>query len=61
MRTRGNGQPAFGCYLPDPHAPIARAYGLIVLTIAGTRISAITWFSERSLFGHFALPRTLPG
>jgi RNA polymerase sigma-70 factor (TIGR02960 family) len=58
--TRANGQPAFGCYLPDPQAPIARAYGLIVLTLAGERISAITWFSERSLFAHFGLPRTLP-
>ena len=25
--TRANGQPAFGCYLPDAQAPIARAYG----------------------------------
>ena len=58
--TRANGQPAFGCYLPDPQAAVARAYGLMVLTLAGERISAITWFSERSLFGHFALPRTLP-
>jgi RNA polymerase sigma-70 factor (ECF subfamily) len=23
LPTRANGQPAFGCYLPDPHAPIA--------------------------------------
>jgi hypothetical protein len=58
--TRANGQPAFGCYLPDPQATIARAYGLMVLTLTGERISAITWFSERSLFAHFALPRTLP-
>lgn len=58
--TRANGQPAFGCYLPDPQAAIARAYGLIVLTIADERISAITWFGERSLFAHFGLPRTLP-
>jgi RNA polymerase sigma-70 factor (TIGR02960 family) len=57
--TRANAQPAFGCYLPDPHAPIARAYGLMVLTLSDERISAITWFSERSLFPHFGLPRTL--
>src|SRR2546427_9220621 len=42
--TRANGQPAFGCYLPDAQAPIARAYGLMVLTLTGERISAITWF-----------------
>jgi RNA polymerase sigma-70 factor (TIGR02960 family) len=58
--TRANGQPAFGCYLPDAQAAIARAYGLFVLTLEGDRISAITWFAERSLFPHFGLPRTLP-
>jgi RNA polymerase sigma-70 factor (ECF subfamily) len=58
--TRANGQPAFGCYLPDPQAPVARAYGLIALTLTDDRISAITWFGERSLFAHFGLPRTLP-
>jgi RNA polymerase sigma-70 factor (TIGR02960 family) len=58
--TRANGQPAFGCYLPDPQAAIARAYGMMVLTLAHDRISAITWFGERSLLAHFGLPRTLP-
>jgi RNA polymerase sigma-70 factor (ECF subfamily) len=58
--TRANGQPAFACYLPDAQAPIARAYALFVLTLEGDRISAITWFADRSLFGHFGLPRILP-
>jgi RNA polymerase sigma-70 factor (TIGR02960 family) len=57
--VRANGQPAFGCYLPDQAAPIARAYGLMVLTLGDERVSAITWFSERSLFARFGLPRTL--
>jgi hypothetical protein len=60
VATRANGQPAFGCYLPDPQAAIAHAYGLLVLTLQGDRISAITWFVDRSLFPHFGLPRTLP-
>lgn len=60
VATRANGQPAFGCYLPDAHAPIARAYGLMVLTLTGDSISAITWFGERSLLPRFGLPRTLP-
>jgi RNA polymerase sigma-70 factor (TIGR02960 family) len=60
VATRANGQPAFGCYLPDPQAAIAHAYGLLVLTLQGERISAITWFVDRSLFPHFGLPRTLP-
>jgi hypothetical protein len=58
--TRANGQPAFSCYLPDAQAAISRAYGLFVLTLEGDRVSAITWFAERSLFPHFGLPRTLP-
>jgi RNA polymerase sigma-70 factor (TIGR02960 family) len=58
--TRANGQPAFGCYLPDAHAAIARAYGLMVLTLQGGRISAITWFADLGVFPHFGLPRTLP-
>ena len=58
--TRANGQPAFGCYVPDAHAAIARAQGLMVLTLDGDRISAITWFGDRSIFPHFGLPRTLP-
>jgi RNA polymerase sigma-70 factor (TIGR02960 family) len=57
--TRANGQPAFGCYLPDPHAPIARACGLMVITLTEDHVSAISWFSERSLLSHFGLPRTL--
>jgi RNA polymerase sigma-70 factor (ECF subfamily) len=59
--TRANGQPAFGCYLPDPQAAVLRAYGLMVLTLVEDAVSAITWFGERSLLAHFGLPRTLPG
>jgi RNA polymerase sigma-70 factor (TIGR02960 family) len=58
--VRANTQPAFACYLPDAHGVIARAYALFVLTLEGDRISAITWFSERSLFPRFGLPRTFP-
>jgi RNA polymerase sigma-70 factor (TIGR02960 family) len=57
--TRANGQPAFGCYLPDPHAPIAHAHGLLVLTLAGDHIAAITRFLDNSLLPTFGLPRTL--
>jgi RNA polymerase sigma-70 factor (TIGR02960 family) len=57
--TRANTQPAFGCYLPDPQTTIARAYGIMVLTLEGDRISAITWFGDKSVFPRFGLPRTL--
>ena len=58
--TRANGQPAFGCYLPDPHAAVARPYGMIVVTLAGNAVAAITWFTDTGVFRHFGLPRTLP-
>jgi len=57
--TRANGQPAFGYYLHDVHAPVAHANGLVVLTLAGDKISAITRFGDNSLLPHFGLPRTL--
>jgi RNA polymerase sigma-70 factor (TIGR02960 family) len=58
--TRANTQPAFGCYLPCAHTPLARPYGMIVLTLRGDQISAITWFSDSSVFPRFGLPRALP-
>jgi RNA polymerase sigma-70 factor (TIGR02960 family) len=58
--TRANTQPAFGCYLPDAQAAIARPYGLLVLTLDEDAIAAITWFADSGLFRHFGLPRTLP-
>jgi RNA polymerase sigma-70 factor (ECF subfamily) len=57
--TRANGQPAFGCYFPDAQTDIARPYGLVVLTLEGDRISAITWFAGNSVFPQFGLPRIL--
>jgi len=57
--TRANGQPAFGCYLRDPHAPVGHAYGLMVLTLRGDRVAAITGFPDTSVFRSFGLPRTL--
>lgn len=57
--TRANTQPAFGCYFPSPQTEIARPYALLVLTLEGDRISAITWFGGSSVFPHFGLPRIL--
>jgi RNA polymerase sigma-70 factor (TIGR02960 family) len=59
--TRANSQPAFGCYLPDAHAAIARPTGLVVLTLEGDAIAAMTWFADTGVFRHFGLPRILPG
>jgi RNA polymerase sigma-70 factor (TIGR02960 family) len=60
VHTGANMQPAFGCYLKDNQSPIARAHGLIVLTLEDDRISAITRFLDSSVYPHFGLPRTLP-
>ncbi|MBO0837061.1 MAG: RNA polymerase subunit sigma-70, partial [Actinobacteria bacterium] len=75
LPTRANFQPAFGYYLPDPsrfcarqqHAPdgagpdvpIMQAHGLVVLTLAGDKVCAITRFGDSSVLPHFGLPRTL--
>ena len=61
VATRANGQPAFGHYIEDPHAPIARFSGLLVLTLEGDRISALTRFGDTGILPHFGLPRTLRG
>lgn len=57
--TRANGQPAFGCYLRDPRTPILHAHGLLLLTLAGDRVSAITRFLDNSMLPAFGLPRSL--
>jgi RNA polymerase sigma-70 factor (TIGR02960 family) len=59
VATRANGQPAFGIYTRDPHADVWHASGLMVLTLAGDRISALARFDNSSL-ARFGLPRTLP-
>ncbi len=58
--TRANGQPAFGHYLLDPHAAVARCDGVIVLTLEGERISGLTRFRDTGILQRFGLPRTLP-
>jgi RNA polymerase sigma-70 factor (TIGR02960 family) len=58
--TRANGQPAFGSYLKDPQCPIAHGIGVLVLTLAGERISALTMFHDTGMLPRFGLPRTIP-
>ena len=55
--TRANGQPAFGVYLRTPNG--LHGVGLIVLTLAGDRISAMTRF-EDTVLTSFGLPSSLP-
>jgi RNA polymerase sigma-70 factor (TIGR02960 family) len=58
--TRANGQPAFGHYMEDPHAPIGRCAGLLVLTLEDDRIAAITRFGDTGVMALFGMPRTVP-
>lgn len=53
--ARANGQPAFGCYLGHRGTGGAEAAGLIVLTVAGGQISAVTRFLGGGMLRHFAL------
>ena len=57
--TRANGQPAFGFYLRDTSGD-RQGTGLMVLTLTGDRVSAITRFDE-SVLPSFGLPQSLPG
>jgi len=57
--TRANGQPAFGVYVRDPATRVFHANGMVVLTLAGDRIRAMTRF-DNSVIAKFGLPRRLP-
>lgn len=57
--TRANGQPAFGTYLRTGTGRILRGAGLLVATLSGDRISALTRF-DNDVLPWFGLPRSLP-
>jgi hypothetical protein len=56
---RANGQLAFGAYLRTPAGSRVGA-GLLVITLAGDRISALARF-DNSLLPRLGLPPALPG
>ncbi len=56
--TRANGQPAFGVYLRTPAG--LQGVGMLVLTLTGGRISALTRF-EATVLASFGLASSLPG
>jgi RNA polymerase sigma-70 factor (TIGR02960 family) len=59
LPARANGQPAFGCYARDPGTGSFYTVGLMVLTLSGTQISAMTRF-DPAILPRFGLPATLP-
>lgn len=56
--TRANGQVAFGTYLRTPSG-IRHGVGMMVLTLSGDRISAMTRF-DNTVLPWFDLPHSLP-
>jgi len=53
--TRANGQPAFGLYARGPQTGDFHTVGLMVLTLSGTQISAMTRF-DAGILPRFGLP-----
>jgi RNA polymerase sigma-70 factor (TIGR02960 family) len=56
VATRANTHPALGCYLRGTSEDAARPYGLLVLTLVGSQISALAWFGDLTAFAAFGLP-----
>jgi RNA polymerase sigma-70 factor (ECF subfamily) len=57
--TRANSQPAFGAYLHTRTGGIRHGAGLLVLTVTGGRICALTRF-DNDVLPRFGLPLSLP-
>jgi hypothetical protein len=58
LPARANGQPAFGFYARDPDTGSFYTVGLMVLTLSGTQISAMTRF-DPGVLPRFGLPAAL--
>jgi RNA polymerase sigma-70 factor (ECF subfamily) len=58
VATRANGQPAFALYVQGPEGDGLQTMGLLVVTLAGARVSAITRFKE-GVLERFGLPHNL--
>jgi len=62
LPTSANGQPAFAHYTWDEDAAAFVPHGIVVLTLDGERIGAITIFRTPELFAGFGLPGSIaPG
>ena len=55
--TRANGQPAFGRYIRDPDTLIFHFDCMLVLGLAGNRVSRLTRFTDTTILPAFGLPR----
>ncbi len=57
--THANGQLATGCYIWDAAQRLYKLEVIDVLTLRGSRISAVTAFLDPDIFPRFGLPATL--
>lgn len=57
--VRANGQPAFGFYRSDRGSAVMREHGVLLLTLSGDRVSAITRFVDNGLLAEFGLSGAL--
>ncbi|GAA3346645.1 sigma-70 family RNA polymerase sigma factor [Amorphoplanes nipponensis] len=53
--ARVNTQPAYACYLAGPGEPVARPAGLMVVTVRGDRIGALTRFHDNAALARLGL------
>ena len=56
LPTRANGQPAYGMYRVDRASGLAHPTGLLLLSLTGRRIAALTWFVGPRSLAAFGLP-----
>ncbi len=56
IATRANVNPAFGTYYVDPVSGLTQQSGLLVLSLAGARVSELTWFLGPGYLERFDLP-----
>ena len=56
LQTRANGQPAYGVYRIDPSLGLASPTGLLLLSLTGRQIAALTWFIGSGALAPFGLP-----
>jgi RNA polymerase sigma-70 factor (TIGR02960 family) len=56
--TWANGQPAYGIYTSDGGDPVGHGHGLMVLSVAGPRVTGIVRFVDAALMPYFGLPAT---
>ena len=58
LATRANGQPAFGLYTWDNTSKTMKAMGVLVVTLAGAQVQAMSRYHE-SVLTYFGLPQSL--